>query len=165
VLACFNGELYAARDVTKVHTSAIETFQSYGHGAVGVVDGEQVVVYRRPQLRVHLTPLDLSKRVPLIKAVIGIDDGVLDPILATGIDGLVVEAFGRGNLSAELGQRLARVCGGGVPVVVTSRCPERTGDADLRRRRWRPRPGGRWRRLFRGPQRTQGPAASHGGTC
>jgi L-asparaginase/Glu-tRNA(Gln) amidotransferase subunit D len=71
---------------------------------------------------VHVTPLDLSKRVPLIKAVIGIDQ-VLDTILATGIDGLVVEAFGRGNLSAELGQRLVRVCGDGVPVVVTSRCP------------------------------------------
>ena len=123
VLACFNGELHAARDVTKVHTSAIETFQSYGHGAVGVVDGEEVVIYRRPQLRIHLTPLDLSKRVPLIKAVMGIDDEVLDPILATGIDGLVVEAFGRGNLSAELGKRLVRVCGDGVPVVVTSRCP------------------------------------------
>jgi L-asparaginase len=123
VLACFNGELHAARDVTKVHTSAIETFQSYGHGAVGVVDGEQVVIYRRPQLRVHLTPLDLNKRVSLIKAVMGIDERCLDPILATGIDGLVVAAFGRGNLGAELAKRLVRVCGDGVPVVVTSRCP------------------------------------------
>jgi L-asparaginase len=122
-LVCFNGELHAARDVTKVHTSAIETFQSYGHGAVGVVDGEQIVIYRRPQLRLHLTPLGLGKRVALIKAVLGIDDRLLDAVRATGIDGLVVEAFGRGNVSAELGRGLVRLCGEGVPVIVTSRCP------------------------------------------
>ena len=123
VLACFNAELHAARDVTKVHTSAIETFQSHGHGAVGVVDGEQVVIHRRPQLRVHLRPLGLGKRIALIKAVLGIDDRLLDPIRSSGIDGLVVEAFGRGNVSAELGRGLVRLCGDGVPVIVTSRCP------------------------------------------
>ena len=34
-MVCFNGQLHAARDVTKVHTSALETFQSYQYGALG----------------------------------------------------------------------------------------------------------------------------------
>ena len=50
-MVCFNGTIHAARDVTKVHTSAVETFQSYEHGALGAVDGDQVVIHRRPVLR------------------------------------------------------------------------------------------------------------------
>src|SRR3974377_461752 len=34
-MVCFNGELHAGREVTKVHTSAVETFQSYQYGALG----------------------------------------------------------------------------------------------------------------------------------
>jgi len=122
-MVCFNGELHAARDVTKVHTSAVETFQSYHHGALGIVDGERTIIYRRPTIGQHLHPERLDKRVELIKAAIGADGGLVDAVRQTGIDGLVVEAFGRGNVSAEFGQAIARACRAGVPVVVTSRCP------------------------------------------
>jgi L-asparaginase len=122
-LICFNGELHAGRDVTKIHTSALETFHSYSHGAVGVVDGKAVVIERRPQLRIHLAPKNFDKRVELIKAVLGIDARVVDTTCQAGVDGLVVEAFGRGNVSIELGQRLGRACRDGLPVIVTSRSP------------------------------------------
>lgn len=123
-MACFNGELHGAREVTKVHTSAVETFQSYHHGALGIVDGDRVIVYRRPNIRhLHLRPERLDKRVEILKAAIGADGGIIDAVRQMGIDGLVVEAFGRGNVSAEFGQALGRACRGGLPVVVTSRCP------------------------------------------
>jgi L-asparaginase len=122
-LVCFNGELHAGRDVTKVHTSAVETFNSYSHGAVGAVDGDTVVIERRLRRRIHLAPHTLNKRVELIKAVLGIDARLVDAICQAGIDGLIVEAFERGNVSVELGKRLARACREGLPVVVTSRSP------------------------------------------
>ncbi len=122
-MICFNGELHGAREVTKVHTSAVETFQSYHHGALGIVDGDRVIVYRRPEIRLHLRPERLSKRVELLKAAIGADGTMVDAVRQMGIDGLVVEAFGRGNVSAEFGQALCRVCRDGLPVVITSRCP------------------------------------------
>lgn len=122
-MVCFNGELHAAREVTKVHTSAVETFQSYQYGALGVVDGEHVVVYRRPQIRLHLRPERLDKRVELLKAALGADGQMVDAAREIGVDGLVIEAFGRGNLSAEFGQAVARACRAGLPVIVTSRCP------------------------------------------
>src|SRR5258705_3196564 len=50
-MICFNATIHAARDVTKVHASAVETFQSYEHGALGEVDGNTVVIHRRPVLR------------------------------------------------------------------------------------------------------------------
>jgi len=108
-MICFNGELHGAREVTKVHTSAVETFQSYHHGALGIVDGDRVIVYRRPEVRLHLRPERLSKRVELLKAAIGADGTMVEAVRQMGIDGLVVEAFGRGNVSAEFGQALCRV--------------------------------------------------------
>ena len=55
-MICFNGELHGAREVTKVHTSAVETFQSYHHGALGIVDGNRVIVYRRPVIACICVP-------------------------------------------------------------------------------------------------------------
>jgi L-asparaginase len=122
-MICFNGELHGVREVTKVHTSAVETFQSYHHGALGIVDGDRVIVYRRPEISLHLRPERLDKRVEIIKAAIGADGAMVDAVRRMGIDGLVVEAFGRGNVSAEFGQALGRGCRDGLPVVITSRCP------------------------------------------
>ena len=122
-MVCFNGELHGAREVTKVHTSAVETFQSYHHGALGIVDGNRVIVYRRPTIGLHLRPERLNKRVEILKAAIGADGTMVDAVRQIGIDGLVVEGFGRGNVSAEFGHALGRVCRDGLPVVITSRCP------------------------------------------
>jgi L-asparaginase len=122
-MVCFNGELHAAREVTKVHTSAVETFQSYHYGALGIVDGDRVIVYRRPEVRLHLYPDRLDKRVEILKAAMGADGKMVDAVREMGIDGLVIEAFGRGNVSSEFGQAVGRACRAGLPVVVTSRCP------------------------------------------
>jgi len=122
-MVCFNGELHAGREVTKVHTSAVETFQSYQYGALGVVDGDRVIVYRRPQIGVHLRPERLDKRVEILKAAMGADGTMVDAVRQAGIDGLVVEAFGRGNVSAAFGQALGRACRDGLSIVITSRCP------------------------------------------
>ena len=50
----FNGQIHAARDVTKVHASAVETFQSYEHGALGEVDGDRWSIHRRPNSAPHV---------------------------------------------------------------------------------------------------------------
>ena len=123
VMVCFNGQLHATRDVTKVHTSALETFQSYEHGALGYVDAGQVVIYRRPELRLSLSAEKLDKRVDLIQVGLGIDGRSIDTALAAGVDGIVIEAFGRGNVTTDFGRGVGRACAAGVPVVVTSRCP------------------------------------------
>jgi L-asparaginase len=122
-MVCFNGQLHAARDVTKVHTSALETFQSYEHGALGCVDSGQVVIFRRPEFRLSLSAETLDKRVDLIEVGLGIDSRAIDTAVAAGADGIVVKAFGRGNVTTDFCQGISRACSAGVPVVVTSRCP------------------------------------------
>jgi L-asparaginase len=122
-MVCFNGQLHAARDVTKVHTSALETFQSYSHGALGCVDGRRVVISRRTSIHLSLSVDKLDKRVDLIRLVLGLDGRPIDLALESGVDGLVVEAFGRGNSTTAVGRAVARASAAGVPVVITSRCP------------------------------------------
>jgi L-asparaginase len=120
---CFNDRIHVARDVTKVHASAVETFQSYGPGAVGVVDGDHVVIHRRPCLRRTFEIADLEDRVDLVRLFLGVDTRLIDAVIDTGIKGLVIEAFGRGNGPSAFTPAVRRAVDAGVTVVVTSRCP------------------------------------------
>jgi L-asparaginase len=44
------------------------------------------------------------------------------PLAKKGADGIVVEAFGRGNTTTDFGLGVQRACQAGIPVVITSRC-------------------------------------------
>jgi L-asparaginase len=120
---CFDEQIHAARDVTKVSASALATFQSFEHGALGEVDGEQVVIHRRPLLRRTFAVERLETRVPLLRLALGFEPWLLEAALERGSKGLVIEAFGRGNGPAALVPLVERAIGDGVPVVITSRCP------------------------------------------
>jgi L-asparaginase len=120
---CFAEQIHAARDVTKVSASALATFQSLAHGALGEVDGGEVVIYRRPLLRRSFEPPALETRVPLVRLVLGFEPWLLEAALEHGAKGLVIEAFGRGNGPAALVPVVERAVGSGVTVVITSRCP------------------------------------------
>ena len=59
----------------------------------------------------------------LLRLALGFDVRLLEAALALRPDGLVIEAFGRGNGPAALVPLVGRAVGSGVPVIVTSRCP------------------------------------------
>jgi L-asparaginase len=120
---CFNGTIHAARDVTKVHTSAVETFQSYEHGALGVVDGDQVVIHRRPALRRAFQIERLEDGVKLFRLTLGCDLDDLQAMIERGPAGLVIEGFGRGNGPTRLAELVRLATSRRIPVLITSRCP------------------------------------------
>ncbi|MGH8676910.1 MAG: asparaginase [Burkholderiales bacterium] len=119
---CFNGMIHAARDVTKMHSSAVETFQSYQFGALGEVDGEQIVIHRQPTLRKSFRIDRLEERVDLIRLVLGIDLQCMVAAIQRGVAGFVIEAFGRGNGPARLTELVGIAVRKGLPVLITSRC-------------------------------------------
>ncbi len=119
----FNDRIHAGRDVTKVHASAVETFQTFEVGALGEIDGDAVIVHRRPVLRRTFAIEELEERVDLVRLTLGTDSRLIDAAVASGAKGLVIEAFGRGNGPPWLTATLARAMAAGVAVVVTSRCP------------------------------------------
>lgn len=122
-MICFNATIHAARDVTKVHASAVETFQSYEHGALGEVDGNTVVIHRRPVLRRSFRIDRLEQRVELFRLVLGVELDGLEAAIGRGVAGLVIEAFGRGNGPSRLAEIVRRATRKNIPVLITSRCP------------------------------------------
>ena len=122
-MICFNATIHAARDVTKVHASAVETFQSYEHGALGEVDGAKVIIHRRPVLRRSFKVDRLEERVELFRLALGIDLRGLEAAIERGVAGLVIEGFGRGNGPSRLTELVRLATRKNIPVVITSRCP------------------------------------------
>lgn len=121
-MIAFEQEFHAARDVTKTHTSRVDTFASAEHGKLGEIDGERVSLHRRPVLRKTFAPTRIETRVDLIKLVLGADDRFLRFAAESGAKAIVVEGFGRGNATPLAARAIAEIIASGVPVIVASRC-------------------------------------------
>jgi L-asparaginase len=122
-LIVFEQEIHAARDGTKTHTSQVRTFQSAEHGKLGEVDQGRVVIHRKPLIRTRLHCTRIEPRVDLVKLCMGADRRFIDCAVSSGARGLVVEAFGRGNVTPDVLQGVDRAIAAGISVLVTSRCP------------------------------------------
>ena len=122
-LVVLNDEIHAARYVTKIHTQSVDTFQSLGWGPVGRVDGDEVIVGLRVEPQDVIDCQALEPDVPLIKLVVGMDDGFLRCALEQGAQGVVLEILGGGRVPPWWMPTIRQAVADGVPVVVTSRCP------------------------------------------
>jgi L-asparaginase len=123
VLVVFNDEIHAARFVTKTHTSNVATFQSPQHGPIGSVAKKSIQYLEAPlPVRSHF-PIDrISKNIPLVKTVTGMRAEWLSFLLADDIDGVVIEAFGAGNVPPAIVPVIESLCQKQKPVLLVSRC-------------------------------------------
>ncbi len=123
VVVAFGGRIFTAADVTKVHTHLLDAFDSPGLGPVGVIDGN-AVIFRRALVASQppLTPTRPATPVDIVYAYEGADGRLLDAVRSTG-PGVVVAAFGRGNMPLAMFDAAKRWIDDGKPVVITSRAP------------------------------------------
>ena len=125
VVVSLAGSIEAADDVTKMHTSAFDTFRSPNRGTLGAVadDGSVTLASPRgPRRRLSPTPTR-GGRVELVQAGIGSDGRLLGAAVASGAEGIVVAATGAGNTAAPLLAAAEQAMRAGIPVVLASRCP------------------------------------------
>ncbi|WP_414474747.1 asparaginase [Microvirga sp. M2] len=123
-MVCFEQYFHAARDVTKTHSSRVDTFRSAEHGKLGEIDGDVVIVQRRPVLRKHYTASAIEPEIELIKLVMGSNDRYMRWTITNGMKGIVLEGFGRGNATPLVASAVSDAVSRGIPVIVTSRCAE-----------------------------------------
>ena len=119
-----NGEIHAAREVTKTHSLAVETFGTPEFGALGIVDAEGVRFYRAPLRRqtIPMAPHVTLPTVDIIPNYAGSDGRLIRGLLKEGpVDGLVVDAAGAGNIAGRLFEAVVEAREAGIAVVVTSR--------------------------------------------
>ena len=123
VTVCLNGEIHAARDATKTHSTHLDTFCSYEHGSLGTVDPDRIVFYRQPILRRTFNVDHIEPRVDLIKMVADMDDRFMRCSLESKTAAIVIESFpGTGGVTVPVISAVRDAIAGGTPVVVTTRC-------------------------------------------
>ena len=122
VLVVMNDEVHAAKYVTKTHTSNVGTFQTPTHGPLGLVMKHQVLYFQTAEPRVRFDLDSIQGLVPIIPAYAGMKTELLEMLDPTALDGLIIEAFGAGNLPKEAAEKLAELVQAGLPVALVSRC-------------------------------------------
>lgn len=121
VMVVMADRVFAAIDVTKTHTHALEAFDSPGLGPLGVVDDGRVIFRRAlPAPTTVLAPKGLSAPVDIIYAFAGSDSRLLDASRVEG-HGVVIAAMGRGNVPPAMVDGIDRWIAEDKPVVITSR--------------------------------------------
>ena len=121
VMVVMNSTVFAAAEVTKTYTEALDTFQSPDIGPVGSFDGKELLWLREPK-RKQLVGDEIEYKVGLVVASAGDDGSLIDHCVERGDRAIVIEALGRGNLPPPMAAAAQHALQAGVMVVLTSRC-------------------------------------------
>jgi L-asparaginase len=120
-MVVMNSTVFAAKEVTKTYTDALDTFQAPDVGPLGIFDGRELIWNRKP-FRKHIAGDGIETRVGIVVASAGDDGSLIDACVRRGDKGLVIEAMGRGNLPPPMAKAAKRAVDAGCLVVLTSRC-------------------------------------------
>ena len=124
VLVCMNGELNSAAEVTKANSMALNAFRTPNFGPIGMVDDNKVLFYRESLDKQYLDIDKVDSKVTLIKCTAGMDSTLIDYCIDRKVDGIVIEAFGRGNIPPYMVDSVKRAIDSNIAVVLVSRCFE-----------------------------------------
>lgn len=108
VVVATNGEINAARDVTKTNTYHVHTFRTRDVGMLGYADADRIVYYRAPLQR-HTVNSEFTAdtslpRVEVLHVYAGSQPGMAEAAVGLGAKGLVIAGIGAGaigNLTTE----------------------------------------------------------------
>jgi L-asparaginase len=121
VLVAFAGQVFAAHQAVKTHTSDLDAFSAPHAAALGMVS-EAGVRYQTSAEKVKtVTPSGLTARVAMIPVITGDHGELLDQALPS-FDGVVVVGYGTGNCPPGIIPAVKRWLDAGKPVVLASRC-------------------------------------------
>ncbi|MDN5237093.1 asparaginase [Staphylococcus aureus] len=121
VMVVFNDEIHTARNVTKTHTSNTNTFQSPNHGPLGVLTKDRLQFHHMPYRQQALENVNDKLNVPLVKAYMGMPGDIFSFYSREGIDGMVIEALGQGNIPPSALEGIQQLVSLNIPIVLVSR--------------------------------------------
>ncbi|HCY1636196.1 TPA: asparaginase [Staphylococcus aureus] len=121
VMVVFNDEIHTARNVTKTHTSNTNIFQSPNHGPLGVLTKDRVQFHHMPYRQQALENVNDKLNVPLVKAYMGMPGDIFSFYSREGIDGMVIEALGQGNIPPSALEGIQQLVSLNIPIVLVSR--------------------------------------------
>lgn len=122
VLVVMNDEIHAAKYVTKTHTTNVSTFQTPTHGPLGLVMKKEILFFKTAEPRVRFDLDKIEGFIPIIATYAGMKTDLLDMLDLAKLDGLIIEAFGAGNIPKETAHKLQEFMDAGLPIALVSRC-------------------------------------------
>lgn len=129
VVLLMNDRLFSARDVIKINSLNIDAFEAPESGPVAYVAGDTIRLTGRHDRgggngRPVFSVDRIENDVPLISCYTGMDGDMIDFQRNRGAKGLVIEAFGAGNVPPGAVPAIEAMIRAHIPVVLTTRCPE-----------------------------------------
>ncbi len=120
-MVVFAGRIFSGLEATKIDTTARESFAAPHGRSIGVVDDGRVIYEGPAWTGRPIQPPGLTARVALVPMVVG-DQGELLDLARPTHQGLVLMAFGSGNIPPGAVPAVRRWREEGKPVVLASRC-------------------------------------------
>ncbi|MFH1643821.1 MAG: asparaginase [bacterium] len=121
VTVSLNQYINAARDVRKTQTSNVQTFDSGEKGYLGYINMGQVVRFNDRRKKQKFPIPNKLPDVVILSDYAGSDGRFIRHAVDSGIDGIVVEAVGAGNVNEKMYQAIKYALGKNIPVVITTR--------------------------------------------
>lgn len=122
VLIVLNNEVLLACEATKTDTLALNTFKPLSKGPLGLIDCNELVIFKNTEERTIIDTDKIETKVALFKSGIGMDDEFIQFAADSGYKGIVIEAMGRGNLPPKMYEGVKYARQKDIPVVIVSRC-------------------------------------------
>lgn len=122
----FNEKIYAARYVRKQSASNIQAFFAGGHGYLGAIDNDVVYIFQKPVNRETYHLKTVLPDVDIIKCYLGGDGKFLKASRESGVNGVVLEAAGRGQIPPTMMTEIERSVAAGVKIVLVTSAEEGT---------------------------------------
>ncbi len=117
-----NEEIHSVRYVTKTHTVNPSTFASPHGGPIGEITAVGLDYFGESAAQRLLSPSHMDSNIPIVKTFTGMDGSILRWFRESGVDGMVIEGSGAGNVPGDILPEISLLVESGVPVVLTTRC-------------------------------------------
>ena len=128
-LVCVQDQIYAASEISQLSSYGRFGHTSFSYGPIAAFPGhnDELVCFRAVRrgkiMNIDTTP---ARSVEILEASLGVGDILLGALLEgrlSELDGLVLSAFGDGDVPPSWVPLLRKILRAEVPVVLASRCP------------------------------------------
>ncbi len=125
VVVAMNEAVFAARDVTKTHTTNMATFASGNFGPIGLIfDGKVNYYYsstKKQEPRFNVQGLQELPEVEIIYGYAGASDRAINAAIQDKVAGIVYAGVGNGNFNQQVGKALEQAVKKGIAVCRSAR--------------------------------------------
>lgn len=129
VMVVMNDEIHAAKDVKKMYSTPVQTFQSPQEGMIGTVIFGDILFFHKPHGRNTVNSefsVDGVKELPRVDIIYGCADmspDLIDIMVKAGAKGIVIAGVGDGNMNAATLEAAKKAAKAGIWIVRATRVP------------------------------------------